>query len=85
MNNDKYFETETPEILTIKGNELRLFRENKRLAVSRPRWNDSEGVEKIGKTVTINLESNRGNAELIELFETVIEILKEGVDDADST
>lgn len=81
MNKDRYFETETPETLNIHGNEIRLFRSNKRLAISRPRWIDRDGVEKVGKTVTINLDRNRGNAELIELFESVIGILKEGVDD----
>lgn len=35
-NYEKFYEKEQPELVIIRGNELRLFRENMRLAVSKP-------------------------------------------------
>lgn len=76
---DKFYEKEQPEFVTVKGGELRLYKEGQRLAVSKPSWSNSEGVH-MGKTVTIDLAANKGNQEMIELFERVIELLKDGVE-----
>ena len=72
---DKFFEKEHPELITIKGNELRLYREGMRLAVSKQPWNNSEGVH-IGKTVSIDLAANKGNQDLIDVPLKVVELLK---------
>lgn len=73
---DKFFEKEHPELITIKGNELRLYREGMRLAVSKQPWNNREGVH-IGKTVSIDLAANKGNQDLIDVLLKVVELLKE--------
>ena len=67
---------EQPEIVIVKSGELRLFRNSQRLGVSKPSWSNSEGVH-MGKTVTIDLAANKGNQEMIEFFEHVIELLRE--------
>lgn len=71
-----FYEDETPELITIKGNELRLFRKCGRLAVSKPQWEDTNGVPHVGKTVSIDLAGNKGNEEMIQMLEDVIHILK---------
>ncbi len=76
---DKFYEKEQPELVTVKSGELRLFRNSQRLAVSKPSWSNNEGAH-MGKTVTIDLGANKGNQEMIELFERVIELLKGGVE-----
>ena len=76
---DKFYEKEQPELVTVKSGELRLFYNSQRLAVSKPSWSNNEGVH-MGKTVTIDLGANKGNQEMIELFERVIELLKGGVE-----
>lgn len=72
---DKFFEKEQPEFITIKGGELRLYNEQRRLAVSKPSWSNDEGVH-MGKTVTIDLTANKGNQELIGLLQKTIDILQ---------
>lgn len=76
---DKFYEKEQPEMVIIKGGELRLYKEGQRLGVSKPSWSNSEGVH-MGKTVTIDLAANKGNHDMIELFERVIELLKGGAE-----
>ena len=73
---DKFYEKEQPELVTVKGSELRLYKEGQRLAVSKPSWSNSEGVH-MGKTVTVDLAANKGNQELIELLLNAVELLKE--------
>lgn len=73
---DKFYEKEQPELVTVNGSELRLYKEGQRLAVSKPSWSNSEGIH-IGKTVTVDLAANKGNQELIELLLNVVELLKE--------
>lgn len=74
-NYDKFYEKEQPELVTIQGNELRLYRENMRLSVSKPSWSNSEGVH-MGKTVAVDLAANKGNQELIDVLLNVVELLK---------
>lgn len=74
-NYDKFYEKEQPEFVTIQGNELRLYRENMRLSVSKQPWNNREGVH-IGKTVSIDLAANKGDQELIDVLLKVVELLK---------
>lgn len=76
---DKFYEKEQPETVIIKGGELRLYKEGQRLGVSKPSWSNSEGMH-VGKTVTVDLAANKGNHEMIELFEHVIKVLKDGVE-----
>lgn len=76
---DKFYEKEQPETVIVKSGELRLYKEGQRLAVSKPSWSNSEGVH-MGKTVTVDLAANKGNQEMIELFERVIELLKGGAE-----
>lgn len=78
-NYDKFYEKEQPELVIVKGGELRLYKEGQRLGVSKSSWSNSEGVH-MGKTVTIDLAANKGNHEMIELFERVIELLKGGAE-----
>lgn len=75
---NKFYEKEQPEYVAIQGGELRLYRENMRLAVSKPSWSDSDGVH-MGKTVSIDLAANKGNQGMIELLINAIELLKSGV------
>lgn len=76
---DKFYEKEQPELVTVKGGELRLFRNSQRMGVSKPSWSNSEGVH-MGKTVTLDLAANKGNQEMIGFFEQVIELLKGGAE-----
>lgn len=76
---DKFYEKEQPETIIVKSGELRLYKAGQRLGVSKPSWSNSEGVH-MGKTVTIDLAANKGNQEMIELFESVIELLKGGAE-----
>ena len=73
---DKFYETEQPELVKVKSGEVRLFHDCQRLAISKPQWKDKEGNYQMGKTVSIDLAANKGNQELIELFEHAIELLK---------
>ena len=74
-NYDRFYEEEQPETVIIKGGELRLYKEGQRLGMSKPSWSNSEGVH-MGKTVTIDLGTNKGNQDMIEFFERVIKLLK---------
>lgn len=76
-NHDKYYEKETPVYVKVAGGEIRFYKQAQRLAVSKNMWLDADGVEHIGKTVTIPLEYNKGNGAFIELLEEVLAVLKE--------
>ena len=71
----KFYEKEQPELVKVQGGELRLYRENMRLSVSRPSWSNDEGMH-MGKTVSVDLAANKGNQELIELLLNAIDLLK---------
>lgn len=71
----RFFEKEQPELVKIKGGELRLFREGQRLAVSKPSWENKDGVQ-MGKTVTVDLAANKGNQEIIAMLQNVIAMLQ---------
>lgn len=73
---NKFYETEQPELVTVISGELRLYRNGQRLAVSKPQFTDKDGQKRIGKTVSIDLSANKGNAELIGLLQSTIEILQ---------
>lgn len=77
---DKFYEKEQPKTVIVKSGELRLYTEGQRLAVSKPQWIDKNGDYQMGKTVSIDLAANKGNQEMIELFERVIELLKGGAE-----
>ncbi|MEY8495989.1 hypothetical protein AALC16_23735 [Lachnospiraceae bacterium 29-91] len=71
----KFYEKEQPELVKVQDGELRLYRENMRLSVSRPSWSNDEGMY-MGKTVSVDLAANKGNQELIELLLDTIDLLK---------
>ena len=75
----RFYDTETPEYLEIRGGEIRLYQKNERLSVSKLPWIDETGKLRMGKTVTINLYANRGNAALIDLLKRVISILEKPI------
>lgn len=72
----KFFEDEQPELVVVKGSELRLYNKGQRLAVSKPQWSNDSGVH-MGKTVSIDLASNAENQQLIGLLKQTIEILEQ--------
>jgi hypothetical protein len=51
----KYWESEKPQVVDTGKNVLRYFLEAKKLQVSMPNWKDKDGVEKPGKTVTLDV------------------------------
>ncbi len=53
----RYWERETPEIITSERNILRYYSEAGKLQVGRPSWKDKDRKEKHGKTVTIDIEA----------------------------
>lgn len=75
---DKFYNKEQPRFMVIKSGELRLYNVSQRLAVSKPQWVDKEGRCQMGKTVSIDLAANKGDQELIDFFECVVELLKSG-------
>lgn len=72
---EKFYEKEQPELVIVKSGEVRLYKNGQRLAVSKPSWSNSEGVN-MGKTVSIDLAANKGNQELIQVLQNAIEILQ---------
>lgn len=40
---NKFYETEQPELVTVISDELRLYRNGQRLAVSKPQFTDKDG------------------------------------------
>ena len=78
LEQEKFYDKESPELLVVQGNEFRLYTQGQRLAVSKPQWIDKGGNYQMGKTVSIDLAANKGNQKLIELFERVTELLKGG-------
>lgn len=55
----KYWETELATTLITSKNVLNFYPEAERLAVSRPSWVDTDGNERQGKTVTLDVASLR--------------------------
>ena len=51
----KYWERETPVTIITTKNIIRNYPQAKQLCISRLPWTDSNGVEKPGKGVTLNL------------------------------
>lgn len=72
---ENFYNTEQPELVTVKSGEFRLYQTGQRLAVSKPQWSNDSGVH-MGKTVSIDLAANKGNQELIQLLQKTIEMLQ---------
>lgn len=70
-----FYEDETPDLITVKGGELRLFRKCGRLAISKPQWEDAGGAHHVGKTVSLDLAGNKGNEGMIQMLKEAIHIL----------
>ena len=73
----RFYDTENPEYLEIRGGEIRFYPKNERLSVSKLPWKTEAGGYRMGKTVTINLYANRGNTALIDLLKRVVSMLEE--------
>lgn len=73
---NKFYDEEIPQLVTVKGSELRLYKVAGRLSLSKPQWKNKDGRMQMGKTVSIDLTGNKGNQELIELFEYIVDMLK---------
>jgi len=54
---NRYWEIEDPEVIDTGVNILRLFPKAGKLQVSQPNWVDKDGTEKVGKTVTLDLQA----------------------------
>lgn len=63
-----YWETEEPLMVETEKNVLKLYREAGKLQVCQPFWQDKDGVERQGKTVTIDLEALYESDEAKELL-----------------
>lgn len=74
----QFYENEQPELVDIVGGEVRFYKDAKRLSFSKNPWIDGTGKLRIGKTVTVNLELNAGDTELIQVLEKAVAILKGG-------
>ena len=53
----KYWEDERPDTVKTARNTLQLYVEAEKLAIQRPAWTDSDGNEKQGKTVTLDIRA----------------------------
>jgi len=68
----KYWESK-PDITVDTGkNILNYWREEGKLQVCMPYWTDSDGNQKQGKTVTINIDAVQTTPEAVRLFEKLI-------------
>ncbi len=77
MNAERFFETETPDILLIKGGrEMRFYPVSGWLTVSKQKWKNSEGAERMGKSVSVNLKENKRNEDLIGYLKDIITYLE---------
>jgi hypothetical protein len=71
MSSGKYWEDEQPLVADSGKNVLRLFEKAGKLQVSMPYWTDKDGVQKPGKTITIDIQAVRATPEAIEIFRKV--------------
>ena len=81
----KYWETEDPIIVTANKNVLRFYPVAEKLSVARPNWVDDKGIERPGKTVTLDisalLESGAGALYgASELFEEIMQRIDRRLD-----
>jgi len=66
---NNYWDSPADREVDTGKNILRYWREQRRLQISMPYWTDSNGTQKPGKTVTLNLDSLReadGGTALLE-------------------
>jgi len=69
----KYYQMETPVAVNSDGGSIEYYPEAKRLAISLPFWFDAQGQKCRGKTVSLNIDQFREQAEpLIELLNMAI-------------
>jgi len=71
----KYYEKETPVAVITEHGEFRYYKEAKILQVSRPKWKTMDDEIRMGKTVSLNITGLKGNAELKEFFNMLVEEL----------
>ena len=83
----RYWESESPTIITTHKNVLSYYSESKKLSVARPPWTDNDGKEKPGKTVAFDVaallesdtdvmkESRAVFADIVEKIDARLELL----------
>ncbi len=54
---NRFWEREEPTRITTSRNALEYYPQARRLSVSRPAWVDTDGSERRGKTVTLDLRA----------------------------
>lgn len=57
MPTGRYWETEAPIVINTEKNIMRLYPMAGKLQVAMPNWIDEGGVERPGKTVTLDIEA----------------------------
>lgn len=67
----KFWERETPVTATTQRNTLSYYKEADRLAVSIPAWTDSEGNERRGKTVALDLRFVRESPAAVQIIREI--------------
>ena len=83
----RYWENESPKIITTHKNILSYYSESEKLSVARPPWTDKDGKEKQGKTVALDVaallesdtdvmkESRAVFADIVEKIDARLELL----------
>ena len=68
-----YWNDEKPVVIDTGKNVLRYYKNSDKLQVSAPNWKDDNGVEKQGKTVTLDIAAVHETSEAIELLKQIAE------------
>jgi len=68
----RYYETEKPITVITEHGEFRYYKEAKKIQVSKPKWKDMNDEVRMGKTVTLDVNGFKGNAELKALLNQVL-------------
>jgi len=68
---NRWWEDDTPQVITTRTNVLRYYPKAGKLQVSRPDWITEEGETRPGKTVTLDVAALQQDA--AEIFEAIAE------------
>ena len=69
----KYWENETPQTADTGANVFRYFKKAGKLQISMPYWEDADGNQKPGKTVTLDVAALRESPEAMKLLRGVLD------------
>ena len=67
----RYWENEQPVTVDTGRNIIRFFKTAEKLQVSLPYWKDSNGQEKPGRTVTLDIGALRGSPEALKIIRQI--------------